>query len=279
MGVVRYHLHIADGGDPSATVTAATLFAHLALRCGQLRNYLLLSASTTDAKRQKDTNLPHSNSARMVQLTAAAAAAGTSPSSGESTEDQVLLAAEALLRGDEHFRSMINDDGNVWSAAVATVKDRIVPYPCFSCNFAESELSLARSKGRYFDFIATADVASFDYLLDYYMALRVQESKGEKSEEESHLVLQLRRKVGLVHILCGEPARAGHLLQRFMELLLDVDNKTTLQLTNDNEGDGNDEKKKMINDDHGCFAWINRADGVVAQMYQLLGVDVLFAVI
>ncbi|ORC86920.1 uncharacterized protein TM35_000252160 [Trypanosoma theileri] len=279
MGVVRYHLHIADGGDPTATVTAATLFAHLTLRCGQLRNYLLLSASTTDAKRQKDSNLPNSNSARMVQLTAAAAAAGASPSSGEGTEDQVLLAAEALLRGDEHFRSMINEDENLWSTAVAAVKDRIIPYPCFSCSFVESEMSLAKSKGRYFDFIATADVASFDYLLDYYMALRVEESKREKenSLEERH-----RRKVGLVHILCGEPARAGHLLQRFMELLLDVDSKAPMQLVNDNDSNGNKDNNQMMNnndDDHSCFAWINRADSVVAQMYQLLGVDVLFEVL
>ncbi|KEG10936.1 hypothetical protein DQ04_03141080 [Trypanosoma grayi] len=257
---MRYHLHIADGGDPSSTVTAATLFAHLTLRCGHLRSYLLLSASTTDAKRNREATLQQHNAARVVQLAASAAAV---PSSSGSTDDQVLLAAEALLRGEKQLRAPLGDE-TVWGGSIAAVKDRILPYHWFGCNFAESEAHLARSCGRYFDFIATADVASFDYLLDFYLALRAGEADGNITDSA---VPRRRRKVGLVHILCGEPARAGHLLQRFLELLLEVDSKAPELAEED-----------AVGEDEG-FMWINRADGVVAQLYQLLGVNVLFAVV
>ncbi|EAN89485.1 hypothetical protein C3747_125g26 [Trypanosoma cruzi] len=265
----RYHMHIVDGGDPTSTVTAATLFAHLTLRCGQLRNHLLLSASTTDAKRQRDA-LPSSlNATRMVQLAAA------EPSSGRSTDDKILLAAEALLRGDENFRASLAVDTE-WSGPVAEVKDRIIPYPCFSCGFVQSEVFLARSGARYFDFIATADVASFNYLLNYYQAVRMLEDEEERARKGSaHSVgwdeqpeeQRRRKKVGIVHILCGEPARAGHLLQRFIELLLELD--ATPREKSAGEGAAGNEE---------AFAWISRADGVIWRMYQLLGVDVLFAV-
>ncbi|ESL06708.1 hypothetical protein TRSC58_05615 [Trypanosoma rangeli SC58] len=267
MTAFRYHMHIVDGGDPTSTVTAATLFAHLTLRCGQLRNYLLLSASTTDAKRQREAPRSSLSGTRKVQLAAA------EPSSGGSQDDKVLLAAESLLRGDENFRASLGTGADS-SGPVAEVKDRIIPYTGFSCGFVESEVFLARSGVRYFDFIATADVASFNYVLNYYQGLRMLEKGGQATRknggfppvqwEASKQEQQSRRhKVGLVHILCGEPARAGHLLQRFIELLLEVD-------TAPREG-------AAAND--AIFAWISRADGVISRMYQLLGVDVLFAVL
>ncbi|RNF27182.1 uncharacterized protein Tco025E_00556 [Trypanosoma conorhini] len=266
MAGFRYHMHIVDGGDPTSTVTAATLFAHLTLRCGQLRNYLLLSASTTDAKRQREAPRSSLSGTRKVQLAAA------EPSSGGSQDDKVLLAAESLLRGDENLRASLGTGADA-SGPVAEVKDRIIPYTGFSCGFVQSEVFLARSGVRYFDFIATADIASFNYVLNYYQGLRMQEKAGQGTRNGAAPRVgwgscpqeqqPRRQKVGLVHILCGEPARAGHLLQRFIELLLEVD-------TAPREGAaGND----------ATFAWISRADGVISRMYQLLGVDVLFAVL
>ncbi|CBH13482.1 hypothetical protein, conserved [Trypanosoma brucei gambiense DAL972] len=260
----RYHLHIVDGGDRSSTVTASMIFAHLALRCGQLRNYLLVSASSTDVKKNRDAANPN----RLASSLGGSSAGGTRPTyvgtSDAGTDDQLLLAGEALLRGEGLSHNGISDESS-WGEVLSSVKDRIIPYESFSRSFAESEVSLAMSKGPYFDFIATADVASFDYLLDYYLGPCLRSAKkGQLGVGRYGGVPEKRdRRIGLIHILCGEPVRAGYLLQRFMELLLEIDTKSAAG----ESGKAGEE------------AWINRVDHVVLQMYQLLSVDVLFTVV
>nr|CCC92204.1 conserved hypothetical protein [Trypanosoma congolense IL3000] len=251
----RYHLHIVDGGDRSSTVTASMIFAHLTLRCGQLRNYLLLSASSTGAKRARDP----ASAARL------APPLGTSAVMGEAEiDDQLLLAAESLLRGEGLSHTGIRDE-EAWDNILSSVKDRIVPYKCFGRSFAESEASIAVSTAPYFDFIATADVASFDYLLDYYMGPRLGSSQGRESVGWEWLEQpgRPRKRIGIIHILCGDPVRAGYMLQRFMELLLEKETKSETTLKDQGDRD----------------AWVNRVDHVVLQMYQLLSVDVLFFVV
>ncbi|KAG8345606.1 hypothetical protein ERJ75_001327000 [Trypanosoma vivax] len=260
----RYHLHIVDSGDHTSTVNAATLFAHFTLRCGQFRNCLLLSASTTGAKQPRDP----ANPPPATQQSAAALAAAPSTTGELSTEDPLLAAAETLLQCEGYLHDGGEEEPS-WRDSLASVKDRIVPYGNFSRSFIESEVLLSMSKGPYFDFIATADVASFDYLLDYYMAPQLEAAPWSASVprmtvEKKEGLMERKKRVGLIHILCSELPRAGHLLQRFMELLLDVDTVTAQGVASR----GADDQR-----------WIDRVDNVILQMYQLLGVDVLFALV
>ncbi|KAG5485695.1 hypothetical protein LSCM4_06653 [Leishmania orientalis] len=228
---MKFHLHVVDGTAPARDVavspssyppsvtestqtTAVMLFAHMTLRCGHLSDVLAVSASTTPALARAAALQPQQS-----QLHSGAAQLGNADAS-VSEDTQVLYMAGKLLSGvvdngaAVDLPYMDSDSGDA----------RIVPYAYFKSSFCEAEESLRRAvcvlaesgtaaSPPYFDLIATTDMATFDYIIEYYQQQRVRHggaiTKGRGT-----------KPVGVIHIVADDPSRAALVLQRVVELML-----------------------------------------------------------
>ncbi|KAK7194599.1 hypothetical protein NESM_000378200 [Novymonas esmeraldas] len=330
---MRFHLHVVDGNaspSPSSSsataecsgqTTAAMLLAHMTLRCGHLGDVLVVSASTTPAlavaaARQSPQSSPHSNTGAAA---AAAAARRTQLSDADATgsEDaQVLLAASELLRG-----------ASADSAAPISLPymdgARIVPYAFLNSSFAEAEVSLRRAIGvladtqdsaaPYFDLVAATDLATFDYIVEYYQQQRLRHGGAVTQGRGT-------KPVGVMHIIADDASRVVLVLQRVVEMMLkrsgwtfsvdahaareaEEQEQEALAAQSDDEDDGMvDEEEggggggaggsprgggggggaaRAATGGHGGSAdsWVNHIDEAVHLFAQLFGVDVLVAVV
>ncbi|KAG5485025.1 hypothetical protein LSCM1_07105 [Leishmania martiniquensis] len=329
---MKFHLHVVDGNAPAsgatasplpsppssteaAQTTAVMLFAHMTLRCGHLSDVLVVSASTTPALAQAAALQPpqsqlHSGAAQLSNADASV-----------SEDTQVLHVAGKLLSGAVGDGAVVglpyidSDSGGA----------RIIPYAYFSSSFSEAEESLRRAvciveesgtaaSPQYFDLIATTDMATFDYIIDYYQQQRVRHGGAVTKGRGT-------KPVGVMHIVADDPSRAALVLQRVVELMLkrsgwafSVDAHTAeeeekalaAQADEDEDDDrmdeGSDEEEgagRGVSSGRGgggnagtgggsahagarrgsADSWLNHIDEAVHLFAQLFGVDVLVALV
>lgn len=204
----------------------------------------------------------------------------------------------------------------------------------------------------YFDFIAAADLASYDYILNYYQQARLQrtlqrprghDGNGPRNEEGAARTVRASdagssssgsggrgavscslsssspcalpsQPVTLLHVACTDPSRAGQLLQRYLETLLRLDAATaaagaasggvavnaeeeegegeggeaataaqremgtTVAGVDENEDEDEEGEEGNAVREPGAW-WLDAVDETSALFAQLLGVDVLVAVL
>ncbi|KAI5686038.1 hypothetical protein MNV84_01372 [Leishmania braziliensis] len=322
---MKFHLHVVDGNalassgaepnssPPTATqATAVMLFAHMTLRCGHLSDVLVVSASTTPALARAAALQPQQNELR------SGAAQLSNADASVSEDTHVLQMAGKVLSGAldrgaaVDLPYMDNDGGDA----------RIAPYAYFNSSFSEAELSLRRAvcvlaeSGTaalppYFDLIATTDLVTFDYIVEYYQQQRVRHGGAVTKGRGT-------KPVGVVHIVADDPSRAALVLQRVVELMLkrsgwtfSVDAHTAeeeekalaAQTDEDEDEDGDDEnggsgggstaggRGGVVSAGTGggsvqagarsgsADSWVNHIDEAVHLFAQLFGVDVLVTLV
>ncbi|AYU76737.1 hypothetical protein LdCL_100018300 [Leishmania donovani] len=322
---MKFHLHLVDGSAPArggaapfsspptaaeaTQATALMLFAHMTLRCGHLSDVLAVSASTTPALARAAALQPQQN-----QLHSGAAQLGNADTS-VSEDTQVLQMAGKLLSG------VIDND----AAAGLPYMDmdggdaRITPYAYFNSSFSEAEQSLRRAvcilaeggtaaPPPYFDLIATTDMATFDYIIEYYQQQRVRHGGAVTKGRGT-------KPVGVMHIVADDPSRAALVLQRVVELMLkrsgwtfSVDARAAaeeeaLAAQTEEDDDGDDEdggggdagtaggRGSVVSAGTGgggvqagarsgsVDSWVNHIDEAVHLFAQLFGVDVLVTLV
>lgn len=265
-----YHIHVTDSGSGSSSgpVTAALLFAHLTLRCGQLKGRVVVSSSSGILPATGNGNGTNGSSSYHPHGSAAGGGGG---GGSDGADIQELVAASTYLGG--------GSDDAVLSEGV---RERIVPYPYGGQAFAEAEQSLSRAIGKcssnsstavgYFDFIIAADLAAYDGLIDYYNCRR--RATTSSGHGDGH--------VAMVHFACQDISRAGALVQRFIESTLP---HRSLRPTNEEDEEAEEEEKDSDGPTaRGVVAlaereaWMETVDGVVASFAQLLSVDVLLMI-
>ncbi|GET86573.1 hypothetical protein, conserved [Leishmania tarentolae] len=323
MSHMKFHLHVVDGvaptsggvgpfsSPPTATeatqTTAMVLFAHMTLRCGHLSDVLAVSASTTPALAQAAVRQPQQN-----QLHSGAAQLGNTDTS-VSEDTQVLQTAGKLLSGTIDNGAAVGLPYMDIDGADA----RITPYAYFNSPFSEAEQSLRhavcilgeRSTATpppYFDLIATTDMATFDYIIEYYQQQRVRYGGAVTKGRGT-------KPVGVMHIVADDASRAALVLQRVVELMLkrsgwafSVDahaaaEEEALAAQSEDDDDGDDEnggdggaaagRGGVVSAGTGSSgvhaggrsgsadSWVNHIDEAVHLFAQLFGVDVLVALV
>ncbi|KPI86956.1 hypothetical protein ABL78_4002 [Leptomonas seymouri] len=338
---MKFHLHVVDGNAASSSSTAACasensavlLFAHITLRCGHLADVVAVSASTTPAAARQAQLLQqaHGTAASLGGSAAASAMGGTAAhvnrSAIDATENEdtkVLQAAGAVLTGAVDAES--EEASTLPYASLADGEHTLIrPYAYFTTAFVVAEQSLRQAIAAaataagppgaaqptapppYFDLIATTDMATFDYILDYYQQLRVRYGgsvfgcggggRGTKP-------------VGVLHIVAEDPSRAARVLQRVLEMVLkrsglefsvdanaeeDAAEAMAAQRQQEEEGE-QDRFEEEEGHTAGAAAsapsaagavsraakaesWANHIDEAVRLFAQLFGVDVLVALV
>jgi hypothetical protein len=314
---MKFHLHVVDGNAPAAPSSSKTsaasdtaessavlLFAHLTLRCGHLAEVVTVSASTTPATARQVQLLQQARGASASVSVSAAlsgAAAHTSHTAADASESddmKVLQAAGAVLTG-----AVDAESEEAYTLPYATLAEGerapIQPYAYFKTPFAFAEQSLrhaiaaagSRDVAPYFDLIATTDMTTFEYVLDYYQQLRVRYGGSAFTGRGT-------KPVGVLHIVAEDPSRAARVLQRVLEMILkrsgwDLSVEADAEEDHEEEDKENEEQayEKYGNDDSvnaaaGAAApqskvdsWVNYVDEAVHVFAQLFGVDVLVALV
>ncbi|CCW63565.1 unnamed protein product [Phytomonas sp. EM1] len=278
-----FHLHIVDNAD---SVLSSLLFAHFALRCGQLREQLLLSASAAPSNLLSSNtdgsgkpNLPlryptddnDDNNGNGVMR-------ANNDNINENDDVSVLQIAAAMLRGDltnrRHSEEEVGEDSTVeslpWLCEIEERREAIRKYPFFQTPFERAERSLSRlhssnakqeSGARkdiapYFHFILAAQPSTYDYLCDYY--------SGRRSSASLHLTRLVIFCVG-----GGDDIkRTVFIAQRFVEGLVGVEESMK-------NIDGEDKLVEGNKDDE---EWVERVDGTLETLSAQYGVDIFVMV-
>ncbi|KAG5510335.1 hypothetical protein JKF63_07664 [Porcisia hertigi] len=325
---MKFHLHVVDGNAPTGSgavsvsppptaaeatqATAVMLFAHMTLRCGHLSDVLAVSASTTptiarEAAQRTQENRHHSGATQL----------GNADSS-VSEDTQILQIAGNRLRGAA-------DNGAAadlpYIDSDSSDTRTITPYAYFNSSFSEVEHSLRRAvcvctesgtsmPPPYFDLIATTDMPTFDYIIEYYQQQRVRHGGAVVKGRGT-------KPVGVMHVVADDPSRAALVLQRVVELMLkrsgwcfsvdahtaEEEEKALAAQTDDDEEDSDDEEGghnargaagsrggAVGVNTSGCGvqagawsgsvdSWVNHIDEAVHLFAQLFGVDVLVALV
>lgn len=348
---MKFHLHVVDGGATSAgaaapTTTAAAessavlLFAHMTLRCAHLVDVVAVSASTTPAAARQAQLLQQAHGAATGHAAAAAAVASgasanvprTDADVSESEDTKLLQAAGAVLTGaispdSEEARAL------PYAPSADGAHAALVPYKYFTTPFAVAEQSLrlairscsdaaatasstaAPPPPPYFDLVATTDMTTFEYVLDYYQQQRAR-TGGVATGGDGRGT----KPVGVLHIVADDPSRAARVLQRVLEMVLKRSGWTLstdanaaegeeaedveLNSGEDDDGDEEENEEEVL---HGAGAaaaesnaaaasaavvvggaagrsgsgdsWVNHMDEAVHLFAQLFGVDVLVALV
>lgn len=335
---MKFHLHVVDGNAASSPASspraaagtsessAVLLFAHLTLRCGHLNDVVAVSASTTPAAVRQAQLLQqqaHGTAAAGTVSGHAISAAHARRAGADGTESedtQVLQAAGAVLAGLVDTES---EQAN--TLPYATLADGahavIQQYAYFTTPFAVAEQSLratiaAAADARltqaataaslvepppYFDLVATTDMGTFEYVLDYYQQLRARYGGSACRGRGT-------KPVGVLHIVAEDPSRAARVLQRVLEMVLkrsgwdfsvdanaeDAGEDDNDELTNP-QGRAEEEEEEEAGGGAGATAdakaggavrrggkadsWVNHIDEAVHVFAQLFGVDVLVALV
>lgn len=334
---MKFHLHVVDGraasasssSSPASTVegfesSAVLLFAHMTLRCGHLADVVSVSASTTPAAARQAQLLQQSLGAGAAGGSRLAATGGLVPSqrfvpdASGSEDTAVLQAAGAVLTGavepdSEEARAL------PYAALADGERSSIAPYAHFATQFAVAEQTLRAAVAAsvasavppppYFDLVATTDMTTFEYVVDYYQQLRVRYGGSAMGGGGRGT-----KPVGVLHIVAEDPSRAARVLQRVLEMVLkrsgwafsvdanaDEDADAEEQHARE-EGDGEEVYEHSADDEeesaagaaaagagagtggvvgHGdkLDSWANHIDEAVHLFAQLFGVDVLVALV
>lgn len=295
-----------DDGATTVQSSAALFFAHLTLRCGHLNEIVVVSASTTPALERHSRLLPQPATATSA-AGATATAGATRLADGEplvvSAETEVLQTAARVLRGDVAAAAagdgggvelpFLNRGGESVEAAA------IVSYSFFDTPFPVAEQQLRRAVGAaasgrdgisappYFDLIAAVDMETFEYLTDYYRQLRLRGGDGIGGRR-----LEAERPVGLLYASAEDPARAAVVLQRIVEMLLQRsgyvfgeaavaadEEAVSPYYSNLDTAETAAPPSSSLPPRVREGEWCNHVDEAAALFGQLLGVDVLVAVV
>ncbi|KPA76051.1 hypothetical protein ABB37_08187 [Leptomonas pyrrhocoris] len=347
--MMKFHLHVVDGNAVSTSASAAStsasadtsessavlLFAHMTLRCGHLADVVAVSASTTPAavrlaqlqQQQQQHGASASSGSASATVAIGGAAALANPNSADATESEdtkVLQAAGAVLMG-----AVGVDSDEAYALPYAPLADGghvpIEPYAYFSTPFAAAERSLRHTIAAaaaqaqrpatsvtppYYDLIATTDMTTFEYVLDYYQQLRVRYGGSVVGSCGGS---GGTKPVGVLHIVAEDPSRAARVLQRVLEMVLQRsgwalavdanaeegeqaqadDDDDALAAQQQHNGGGEMDRLDGEEGNGGAAAaaagagsraakvdsWVNHIDEAVHVFAQLFGVDVLVALV
>ncbi|CCW71363.1 unnamed protein product [Phytomonas sp. Hart1] len=302
-----YHLHIVDN---VGSVLGSLLFAHFTLRCGNLRKFILLSASAVPVHLARfnlhnsrgDSNLSLRYSGEPGEAenspnhsTLGVATLGnpvhtileTENEPDENNNARVLQIAAAILRGDWPPSGSSDKEDRVveslpWLCPLEKRNNAIRRYPFFQSPFAKAELSLSRLHGaRLHELEAPKDIAPY-----FHFILAVQPSTYDylcdyyRDRHSSHSSTGFPLSRSVIFCVGGgndDITRTIFIAQKFVEGLVGAGGavENSINAGSDSEDEGELEE----NDKNDCEEWVERVDGTLQALSFQYGAEIFLMII